>query len=47
MWVGQASMPKFYVENFHGWLSNREIRESVLPQKFPAVLYSVCSVLSL
>ena len=24
-------------ENFHGWLKNREIRESFLPRKFPAI----------
>ena len=26
-------------ENFRGWLKNREIRESFLPQKFPAIRY--------
>ena len=27
---------EFRGENFRGWLKNREIRESFLPQKFPA-----------
>ena len=26
-------------ENFLGWLKNREIRENLLPQKFPAIRY--------
>ena len=30
---------EFRGENFHGWLKNCEIRESFLPQKFPAIWY--------
>ena len=30
---------EFHGENFRGWLKNREIRESFLPQKFPALRY--------
>ena len=30
---------EFRGENFRGWLKNREIRESFLPRKFPAVRY--------
>ncbi len=26
-------------DNFHRWLSNREIHESFLPRKFPAIRY--------
>ena len=29
----------FRGENFRGWLKNREIRESFLPRKFPAIRY--------
>ena len=29
---------EFRGENFRGWLKNREIRESFLPRKFPAIL---------
>ena len=32
---------EFHGENFHGWLKNREIRESFLPQKFPAIRYTL------
>ena len=32
---------EFRGENFRGWLKNREIRESFLPRKFPAIRYSV------
>ena len=28
---------EFRGENFRGWLKNREIHESFLPQKFPAI----------
>ena len=28
---------EFRGENFHGWLKNRESRESFLPRKFPAI----------
>ena len=30
---------EFRGENFRGWLKNREIRESFLPRKFPAIRY--------
>ena len=30
---------QFRGENFRGWRENREIRESFLPQKFPAIRY--------
>ena len=30
---------EFRGENFYGWLKNREIRESFLPRKFPAIRY--------
>ena len=30
---------EFRGENFRGWLKNREIRESFLPRKFPAIQY--------
>ena len=30
---------EFRGENFCGWLENREIRESFLPRKFPAIRY--------
>ena len=34
---------EFRGENFRGWLENREIRESFLPRKFPAIRYlSLC-----
>ena len=29
----------FRGEKFRGWLKNREIRESFLPRKFPAIRY--------
>ena len=32
---------EFRGENFRGWLKNREIRESFLPRKFPAIRYNV------
>ena len=32
---------EFRGENFRGWLKNREIRESFLPRKFPAIRYYV------
>ena len=31
---------EFREENFRGWLKNREICESFLPRKFPAIRYS-------
>ena len=34
--VGVASL-EFRGENFRGWRENREIRESFLPRKFPAI----------
>ena len=30
---------EFRGENFRGWRKNREIRESCLPRKFPAIRY--------
>ena len=30
---------EFRGENFRGWLKNREIRASFLPQEFPAIRY--------
>ena len=30
---------EFCGENFRGWRKNREIRESFLPRKFPAIRY--------
>ena len=30
---------EFRGENFRGWRENREIRESFLPRKFPALRY--------
>ena len=30
---------EFRGENFRGWLKNREIRESFLPRRFPAIRY--------
>ena len=30
---------EFRGENFRGWRKNREIRESFLPRKFPAIRY--------
>ena len=35
---------EFHGENFRGWLKNREIRESFLPQKFPAIRYYIVSI---
>ena len=32
---------EFRGENFRGWRKNREIRESFLPRKFPAIRYYV------
>ena len=32
---------EFRGENFRGWRKNREIRESFLPRKFPAIRYQV------
>ena len=32
---------EFRGENFRGWRKNREIRESFLPQKFPAIRYQL------
>ena len=32
---------EFRGENFRGGLENREIRESFLPRKFPAIRYSI------
>ena len=29
------------LKNFHGWLSNHEIHERVLPQKFPTMQYTL------
>ena len=34
--MGVAGL-KFRGENFRGWRKNREIRESFLPRKFPAI----------
>ena len=31
---------EFRGENFRGWRKNREIRESFLPRKFPAIRYT-------
>ena len=35
---------EFRGENFRGWLENREIRESFLPRKFPAIRYMCISL---
>ena len=32
---------EFRGENFRGWRKNREIRESFLPRKFPAIRYDI------
>ena len=32
---------EFRGENFRGWRENREIRESFLPRKFPAIRYII------
>ena len=32
-------MPEFRGEIFHGWLSNRKIRERFLPRKIPAMIW--------
>ena len=32
---------EFRGENFRRWLKNREIRESFLPRKFPAIRYFI------
>ena len=33
--IGRYGTPKFCEEKFRGWLTNREIRESVLSRNFP------------
>ena len=42
--MGMACL-EFRGENFRGWRKNREIRESFLPQKFPAIRYTcICRI---
>ena len=38
--VGVACL-EFRGENFRGWLKNREIHESFLPRRFPAIRYPI------